>query len=74
MAASRLCAFALKFLQRGVAGKCQLRGEEQFPAGFPGVGAGCVGAAQGGPDWRKKVCRGRERRRASGDVGVLSGS
>src|SRR5437870_1504300 len=33
--------------QRGAAGECELRGEEQFPPGLPGVRAGRVGEVQG---------------------------
>ena len=40
--------FAVGHRARGVAGERELRGEEQFPAPLPGVGAGSVGQAQGG--------------------------
>ena len=32
--------------ERGVAGERELRGEEQFPAGFPGIRAGSVGEVE----------------------------
>ena len=37
------------------AGECQLRGEEQFSPGLPGIRAGSVGQAQGSPDAEEKV-------------------
>ena len=41
--------------ERGVAGECELRCEEQFPVGFPGIGAGGVGEVEGGEREGKEI-------------------